>query len=140
MVRGGEVLTAWHRLDRGLDAEAAAFVHLAPGSRVVPALALRVRSKEEPGQHFAAWAVPLRGAVVTDLFHSADQHTLKIDNPCADRGVLRPVGDAWEVDELAVRAGADYVWVYNPLGKEVRLPPSFARVFEGGGVALWRVQ
>ena len=100
------------------------------------------QSKNYPEYHFAAWAVPSRGAFLPTLFAQPDQQPLRIVPPYAfAAGLPKDCNgpDVCTLREAALRDKYDYVWLYNPLGKAVRAPASFARVFSEGAVTVWRV-
>lgn len=142
LLRFGSILHAWDGLCGRLDADARSFAVFAPGDRVLPVVLLPERSKNYPEYHFAAWAVPGRGAFLPTLFAQSDQQPLRIVPPYAFAAGL-PKGcngpDACTLREAPLRDKYDYVWLYNPVGKAVRAPASFSRVFSEGAVTVWRV-
>lgn len=142
LLRFGSILHAWDRLCNRLDADARSFALFAPGDRVLPVMLLPERSKNYPEYHFAAWAVPGRGAFLPTLFSQPDQQPLRIVPPYAFAAGL-PKGcngpDACTLKEGPLRERYDYVWLCNPAGKPVRAPWSFPLVYSEGTVTVWRV-
>ena len=83
LLRFGSILHAWDGLCGRLDADARSFAVFAPGDRVLPVMLLPEQSKNYPEYHFAAWAVPGRGAFLPTLFAQPDQQPLRIVPPYA---------------------------------------------------------
>ena len=140
LLRFGSILHAWDGLCGRLDAEARSFAVFRPGDRVLPVVLLPKRTKNYPEYHFAAWAAPDRGVFLPTLFTLPDQQPLRIVPPFAFAAGL-PKGcdgpDACTLREAPLRDKYDYIWLYNPAGKAVRAPASFAaRLLRGAdGVA-----
>jgi hypothetical protein len=142
LVRGGSILWNWERLSQRLEAHARAFTLLDPGSRVLPVVLLPEASIAWPESHFVCWSVPSRGCFVPILFSRPDQHTLRLEPPYAacDRGYADAyLGESFTVEASSVRDCYDFVWLYNPAGKTVELPPCCEAIFTAQGLTLYRV-
>jgi hypothetical protein len=138
LVRFGSIGTAWDGLSRRLETQAQAFSLLEPGSRVLPVVLLPEESKDYPEKHFVSWAVIERQVYVSNLFSHSDQHTLRIVPPSQNYGRL--VNNRFEIDEQKIRENFHYIWVFNPGGKTITIPPTFEQLFFQDSLTLWRVR
>jgi hypothetical protein len=138
LLRLASIIYAWDHLAPRLDAEARAFAVLEPRSRVLPVVCLPAESKEYPERHFLAWAVIFREIYLPSLFADPTQQVLVLNTPCR----FYPSVQASEVDVDAVvaRECYDYIWVFNPAAKAVRIPSAFEQIYNADGVEVWRVR
>jgi hypothetical protein len=142
VLRCGSVASAWNQLSAQLEGHAAGFAVLERHSRVLPIALLPELSPRYPGVHFVCWAVIEKEVFVPVLFCLPDQHMLRIAP-----GYLTAsesfddfyFWDEYEGDEEKIRGRYDYLWLYNPLGKRARVPPSFTRIYSRDGVEVWRI-
>jgi hypothetical protein len=138
LLRYGAVFLAWHRLDDRLMEEAKGFDHIPPHSRIMPLILAPILSKEVPERHFLSWLAIYNEAFVPTLFQQRDQFTLHIHE---ETRVFahQEAGMLW-IDEEQTRAHYDFVWLYNPQDRPVRMPTSFTKIFSAGGATLWSVK
>lgn len=139
-IRYGSVYAAWTALDTRLTEISAGFEKIPAGSRVMAVsgtLAGLTLAKELPENTFASWAVPLRGAFVTGLFAYRDQQPLVVKQ--SDKIYARLEGNEIVVDDAPTRADYDFVWLFNPHRKPVRISSGFKKIFETQDVTIWRV-
>lgn len=136
LVRGGAVWSAWHRLDDRLQAAARSFDYLEENARVLPAILVPAHTKEDPENHFVCLAVIARHAYVPTLFAYRDQQPLALDGPPPLPELFN--GPVFTLP-AATAAPYDYLWVYNPHGVELRLPPDCTQTFADGAVSVWRL-
>jgi hypothetical protein len=137
-VRFGSIVSNWDRLSERLDSASRSLAVFEPGSRVMPVILIPTNSKEYPEQHFVSWAVISRDIFVPTMLAYRGQQPLAVTIPCGL--YLRELPDSCAVDEKQVRQCYDYLWVYNPKGKRLRLPNSFERVFSDDSLTVWRVR
>jgi hypothetical protein len=140
VVRYGGIYVAWHRLDTRLVEMARAFEYIPRGSRIMPVNLLPAdmdRSKEHPEFYFAAWAVPFREAYVPTLFAFRDQQPLHLKQELP--AYIHTEGSEVVVEEEPTRSDYDFVWLYNPANRQVRMPDQFKKVFSENAFSLWGV-
>jgi hypothetical protein len=137
-LRSAGVWHAWQPLDDRLREAARSFEQLEPQARVLPAILTPGVTKEEPEEHFICLAVIDRHAYVPVLFAVPDQQPLRLT------GTTRRVGSfgngVFAIANESDAAGYDYLWVFNPHGAELRLPPGWERTFSGERVSVWRIR
>ena len=144
-IRAGDAAWTWRRLDLRLQDAARALPHVAPGASVLPISLMAEFSKEHAENHFAALAVVERRAYVPALFAFRDQQPLRITGETrlsATNPLLRPAGPlqdgVFTLADAEAASAYDYLWIYNPTGAALRLPPAWRREFAGETVSLWR--
>jgi len=137
LIRFGSIAIAWNGLSRRLEDQAQAFAFLEPHDRVLPVVLLPEESKSYPEKHFVSWAVIERGVYVSNLFSHLDQHTLRIFPPTKEYGRILNTG--YFINNEEVRKKFDYVWVFNPDGKIIQVPPKYEELFSQDSLTLWRV-
>jgi hypothetical protein len=135
-VRFGSIFGEWQRLSADMEKQAKGFAAIEEHSRVLPVILADV-TKDYPGRHLLAWIVLSKNVLVSNLFCKPDQQPLTIIYPTPP--VVRRHADGAVIDERA-RDYYDYVWVYNPAREPVRVPESFACVFSGSDVSVWRIR
>jgi hypothetical protein len=143
LIRGISVGANWTRLGDRMEQEAGLFDSLEPGGRILPIVLLPEASFEYPEMHLVCWSVPSRRTFVPTLFALPDQHTLRVLPPwnrCFQGYADAYAPNSFTVEESDVRGCFDYVWVYNPADKEVRLPAGCRKVGAVRGVTLYRVE
>lgn len=142
-LRYGSIILAWDRMRDRLDDAAVSLESLDPGSRVVPVVLIPELSKDWPEGHFVCWSVVHRRTFVPTLFSAADQQPLVIREPYQSprpdyMSVVGP--DAKLPDKKWLLENYDFVWVFNPLDRELSIPETFERVHQSGAVSLWRIR
>ena len=82
------------------------------------------------------WAVVAKHAYVPFLYAIWDQQPLTLKGP----PLLRPreISDHYEIDDTPEFRQFDYVWVFNPAGRDFRLPASCKFICSKGFVSLWK--
>jgi hypothetical protein len=89
--------------------------------------------------HVVAWAVPEREAMVSSLAAFADQQPLRV-SVAKYEPFIRLSHDALEFDVARVRAGSfDYVWLYNPRGRDVTVPKNWTPVYSAHSTTVWKI-
>lgn len=135
LLRFGSIGYTWDGLCNRLDGQARIFPLMSPRSRVLPVV-LAAHDKMHPEYNFLGWAVVQREVFVPFLLAIEGQQPLRLQPKC-ERLVL---GDPVDLDGERIGHCYDYVWVYNPQGKEVNKPTTWECVYTGESVTLWRVR
>jgi hypothetical protein len=136
VLRGGAVVRAWNGISVRLDSYAQAFALIEPGSRVMPVTPTWV-DYNYPDMAFYAWAAVSRDAFIPTLFSRQDSHVLHLT--AQNTIFVKREVDRYEFEEGPVSDSYDYVWLYNPEQKAVRVPEGWRRVFSADPMSLWRV-
>lgn len=129
------VIRAWDGLSVNLSREAEAIELLQAGSRVLPVSLVPHHSKEFPGFHFASWAVIDRHVYIPTLFSYSDQQPLRL----TDRQPSAPfeLNGVLHVPDRIAAEGYRYIWLYNPAGARVKIPPQYRRIFKSSDLAVY---
>jgi hypothetical protein len=133
VLRDASIFGAWQHLDNRLRAEAGAFDLLPVRCKLLPVALIPKMTKEHPEIHFAAWAAAYKEAFVPTLFTMPDQQPLTLNLPAR-----RVEAQTLEIDDNLAQQ-YDYLWVFNPEGRELSVPPRFERVFAAEYVTMWRI-
>jgi hypothetical protein len=135
-VRDGAVIRAWDRLSARLDSHARTFALIERGSRVMPVTITPI-DYNFPDDQFISWAAVFRDAFVPTLYARRDSHVLRLVSPC---GIyVKPAAGGYEFEEGPIRECYDYVWLYDPEQKAVRIPRGWRRLFSANSLSLWQV-
>lgn len=138
VLRYGSVAYSWNEFGKEMQTHAGGLAALEPQCRVMPVVIIPEHSKVYPETHFVSWALLSKNVLVPTLFAFHDQQPLRITAP--HRLLVRRTAEAVDVSEGVIAEGYDYLWVYNPAGKTVRVPEAFERVFAATSVSLWRLR
>lgn len=141
-LRLGSVGWAWVNISNRLETEAASFAFLQEGDRVLPVILTPEFSKEYPEDAFLAWTVISHRTFIPKLLAYPDQQPLRYTERYA--ACREPIfqdeatkGKVTLKEEL-VRRCYNVLWIYDPEKRGVVIPGGFRKVWEEGGVSVWR--
>jgi hypothetical protein len=137
VLRFTSIASTWHGFSEEMATHATAFESIEPHSRIMPVTLWPAPSKDYPERHFPAWIVLSKNVFVPIPLSGADQFTLRLLRPAPL--YLRRHASGFEIVDGTIRDHYDYVWLYNPAGQAVRVPPSFERIFSATHVTVWRI-
>jgi hypothetical protein len=135
LVRNASIYVNWSHMAGDARGITNYFSKLEPQQRIL-VLDVDVPSKTHFQSRLMGWAVLQNKAYVSNLF--SGQQPLKLRGPTANF-VSTTTGDG-QIDDAAVRAKFDYVWVFNPNSANVGIPAGWRFILGEGVGKLWKVQ
>jgi hypothetical protein len=115
------------------------FIKTLPSKSRILAVGFNDWSRFHNEIHVIAYAVPFREAFVSSLFAIRGQQPLRLPlNEAGPFELITTEGMQFDVERIR-KAGFDYVWVFNPLGRELFVPQGWTRMYAKSNISVWRI-
>jgi len=138
LIKLTSIQLAWTKFESTYASHIEFIKTLPPKSRIL-SVGFNDWSRFHNEPHVISYAVPFREAFVSSLFAIRGQQPLRLPlNEAGPFELITPEGMHFDVERVR-KAGFEYVWVFNPLGRELFVPQGWTRSYAKASISVWKI-